>query len=150
MDYPITIRPAQPDDYPGLAALLHALAQTFIVPGMPREAATTFLRGNDTAALLAYRERGHLVRVAEVAGELAGFIAIRPPSHLFHLFVAQAFQRRGIARALWEHARGDAATFTVNSSPFAIPAYVAMGFQCDGPLACHNGITFQPMTYQRS
>jgi len=81
---------------------------------------------------------------------LAGFIAIRPPSHLFHLFVAQPFQRRGVARALWDHARGDAVAFTVNSSPYAIPAYEAMGFRCDGPLACHNGVTFQPMRYART
>ena len=149
MDHPVTIRPAELNDYSGLAALLQTLARTFIVPGMSQEAATTFLRENDTAALLAYREKGHVASVAEVDGKLAGFIAIRPPSHLFHLFVAQAFQRQGIARALWEHARGDATRFTVNSSPYAIPAYIAMGFQCDGPLACHNGVTFQPMTYQR-
>jgi GNAT superfamily N-acetyltransferase len=148
MNKPITLRPATAMDYPALADLLHALAQVFIVPGMPTEAAATFLRENDKEAMLAYRAQGHVVTVAEIGGELAGFIAIRPPSHLFHLFVAQPFQRRGVARALWCAARGDAGRFTVNSSPYAIPAYAAMGFACAGPLACHNGVTFQPMKFE--
>ena len=130
--------------------MLRTLAQTYIVPGMPVEAAATFLRANDEAGLLDYRAQGHVVSVAEVDGAIAGFIAIRPPSHLFHLFVAQPFHRRGIARFLWEHARGEAAAFTVNASPYAIPAYAAMGFECAGPLACHNGVIFQPMTYRRN
>jgi len=146
----ITLRPAALGDYPHLAQMLRTLAQTYIVPGMPVEAAATFLRSNDEAGLLAYREQGHVASVAEVGGIIAGFIAVRPPSHLFHLFVAQDFHRRGIARALWEHARGEAGVCTVNSSPYAVPAYAAMGFACDGPPACHNGVTFQPMIYRRS
>ncbi|HEX8479106.1 MAG TPA: GNAT family N-acetyltransferase [Telluria sp.] len=148
MDNPITMRPATATDYPLLADLLQTLAQAFIVPGMPPEAAATFLRENDKEAMLAYREQGHVVTVAEIAGELAGFIAIRPPSHLFHLFVAEPFQRRGVARALWCASRGNATRFTVNSSPYAIPVYTAMGFACAGPLACHHGVTFQPMTFE--
>jgi GNAT superfamily N-acetyltransferase len=149
MDKQITMRPATAADYPALADLLHALALVFIVPGMPVEAAATFLRENNKDAMLAHREKGHVVTVAEIAGELAGFIAIRPPGHLFHLFVAQPFQRRGVARALWCAARGDAARFTVNASPYAIPVYTAMGFACAGPLACHHGVTFQPMSWAR-
>src|SRR6476469_1358520 len=36
--------------------------------------------------------------------QLAGFIAIRDGSHLFHLFVDRSHQRLGIARRLWERA----------------------------------------------
>ena len=42
--------------------------------------------------------------VAELDGQVAGFVAMRDNSHLFHLFVAAAHQRIGIARALWEQA----------------------------------------------
>ena len=34
--------------------------------------------------------------------QLAGFIAIRDGSHVFHLFVERSHQRQGIARRLWE------------------------------------------------
>jgi GNAT superfamily N-acetyltransferase len=147
MEQAMQIRAADIDDYAGMAGMLHALATAFITPGMTTEAAATFLRSNDAAALLAYRRDGHLSSVALVDGVIAGFITIRPPSHLFHLFVGQQWQRRGIARALWDsvpHAAG----FTVNSSPYAVPVYAALGFTCTGPMACHMGVSFQPMVYQ--
>jgi GNAT superfamily N-acetyltransferase len=149
MEQEILIRPARLDDMALLADMLHALAMRFIVPGMPPEAAATFLRENDGAALLAYRERGHATSLAEIDGVVAGFISIRPPSHLFHLFVGEARQRRGVARALWDSVRANADTFTVNASPYAVPAYLALGFCCAGPPACRNGVSYQPMRWQR-
>ena len=144
----IVIRSAADSDFPGMAHLLRTLATTFIVPGMPPEAAATFLRENDQPALLAYRAAGHVTRVADIDGALAGFISIRPPHHLFHLFVAERWHRRGVARALWDAARAQAApgaAFTVNASPYAVPAYAALGFRCDGPPQCRNGVPYQPM-----
>lgn len=148
MEQNILIRPALETDYLAMAGMLHTLASRFIVPGMPAEAAATFLRGNDEAALLAYRARGQVASVAQIGAELAGFIAVRPPSHVFHLFVAERWHRRGVARALWRTAcaqAAPAAVFTVNSSPYAVPAYEALGFRCDGAPQCRNGMTFQPM-----
>ena len=149
----MTIQPAEIEDYAVIANMLHALALKFIVPGMTTEAAATFLRGNDEGALLAYRDAGHVTSVAVIDDQIAGFIAIRPPSHVFHLFVAEKWQRRGVARALWEHVLEHAAaagigSFTVNASPYAVPAYLALGFQCDGPLACRASVSFQPMIYR--
>src|SRR6476646_11052867 len=66
--------------------------------------------------------------------QLAGFIAIRDGSHLFHLFVERTHQRQGIARRLWERALrelcapGSDGAFTVNSSLSAVPVYQAFGF----------------------
>jgi GNAT superfamily N-acetyltransferase len=150
MDRQIWIRDAREDDFPVLGALFKTLAQTFITPGMAPESAATFLRESDTDAMLAHRANGHLVSIAEVDGATAGFITIRPPGHLFHLFVAQPFQRLGVARRLWDSARGEATQFTVNASPYAVPAYEALGFVCAGPIACVRGVSFQPMTYQRN
>ena len=42
--------------------------------------------------------------LAYSGSQLAGFIAIRDGSHLFHLFVERSHQRQGIARRLWERA----------------------------------------------
>ena len=150
MDRQILIRAARDDDYPVIAALFNTLAQTFITPGMAPESAATFLRENDREAMLANRARGHVVTIAEVDGATAGFIAIRPPSHVFHLFVAAPFHRRGVARQLWESARGAATQFTVNASLHAVPAYEALGFARSAPMACVRGVSFQPMMYQRA
>lgn len=146
------IRPAEQNDYPVMAHMLHGLALKFIVPGMTTEAAATFLRSNDEAALLAYRDAGHVASVAVIDDQIAGFIAIRPRNHVFHLFVAQQWQRRGVARALWEHvleqAGPETGAFTVNSSPYAVPAYLALGFTCSAPRDCHMGVSYQPMIYR--
>jgi GNAT superfamily N-acetyltransferase len=83
--------------------------------------------------------------------QLAGFIAIRDASHLFHLFVARSHQRQGIARCLWERALrelcapGSNGAFTVNSSLSAVPVYQAFGFVPAGSLQSVHGISFLPM-----
>ena len=49
--------------------------------------------------------------LAYSGSQLAGFIAIRDGSHLFHLFVERSRQRQGIARRLWERALAAAVRF---------------------------------------
>ena len=83
--------------------------------------------------------------------QLAGFIAIRDGSHLFHLFVARSHQRQGIARRLWERALRELCApnsdgdFTVNSSLSAVPVYQAFGFVPAGSIQSAHGISFLPM-----
>jgi GNAT superfamily N-acetyltransferase len=83
--------------------------------------------------------------------QLAGFIAIRDGSHLFHLFVGRAHQRKGLARRLWEQAlrelgtSGSREAFTVNSSLLAVPVYRAFGFVPSDSTKNADGISFVPM-----
>src|SRR5690606_40652166 len=78
-------------------------------------------------------EAGFDYHVAEVAGEIVGVVGMRDGSHVYHLFVAEEHQGRGLGRALWEHAkaeclrRGRPAAFTVNSSRGAVPIYERFG-----------------------
>jgi len=89
--------------------------------------------------------------VAYSVSQLAGFIAIRDGSHLFHLFVDRARQRQGIARQLWQRALEELCApnsdgcFTVNSSLSAVPVYQAFGFLPTGPIQSAHGISFLPM-----
>jgi GNAT superfamily N-acetyltransferase len=83
--------------------------------------------------------------------QLAGFIAIRDGSHLFHLFVARAHQRQGLGRLLWQQALLELCTpsnegvFTVNSSLSAVPVYLSFGFAPAGSRQSAHGISFLPM-----
>lgn len=83
--------------------------------------------------------------------ELAGFIAIRDGSHLFHLFVGRAHQRQGLGRRLWQQALRELCTpnseggFTVNSSLAAVPVYCSFGFAPAGSTQSVDGISFLPM-----
>jgi GNAT superfamily N-acetyltransferase len=89
--------------------------------------------------------------VAYSDSQLAGFIAIRDGSHLFHLFVERAHQRQGIARRLWELALRELCApsieggFTVNSSLSAVPVYHAFGFAPAGSIQSVHGISFLAM-----
>ena len=89
--------------------------------------------------------------LAYSGSQLAGFIAIRDGSHLFHLFVERSHQRQGIARRLWERALEKMCAlasdggFTVNSTLPAVPVYQAFGFVPAGSIQRMHGISFLPM-----
>jgi GNAT superfamily N-acetyltransferase len=93
--------------------------------------------------------------VAYSDSQLAGFIAIRDGSHLFHLFVERAHQRQGIARRLWERALEELCApnsdggFTVNSSLSAVLVYQSFGFTPAGSIQSMHGISFLPMRRPR-
>ena len=69
-------------------------------------------------------------RVALIEGQLVGVLGIRDSERIMHLFVAESYQRRGIARALWSRAKselmadgGDVSVVT-NSSIYAFFAFL--------------------------
>lgn len=147
------IRLATPDDARAIAALIAGFQRELTVDP-DGGGAEGFLASVSEAA-----ERRYLASpryrflVAEWAGALAGFIALRDGSHLFHLFVAAPHQRTGVARTLWRHARdlaerenpGGIVAFTVNASPGAVAAYRAFGFCPAGDFVENDGIRFLPM-----
>lgn len=119
-------------------------------------------RGADEflAAVSVEAERGYIrsdryeFLLAETETKLAGFIAMRDRTHVFHLFVAPNRQRQGLAGELWRRAleaalsRGHAKEFTVNSSPNAVPVYERFGFERISDPVQEQGISFVPMRYR--
>ena len=136
-----------------VARLLEVLAREYFLGACSPEQASTFLRDNDAAAIRRLVAQGYAYHVAEIGGQLAGFIAVRDRSHVYHLFVAAAFHRRGIARSLWQHAKaaavaaGGEGSFTVNASNYAVPMYESLGFARTLPMQCKDGLEFNPMVY---
>ena len=90
-------------------------------------------------------------QIAHLGGQLAGVVAMRDNTHLFHLFVPRALHRRGLARQLWLAARdaslakGEVTAFTVNSSVYALPFYESLGFVATAPKVEADGIAYVPM-----
>lgn len=145
-----TLRAGTPDDAESIAALIASYADDLV---LDRAQAAPYL-----ASVSVEAERGYLASpryrfVIADAGRrgLAGFIAMRDTTHLFHLFVERSWHGRGLARALWSHVQGeiDAAAssrrHTVNSSLMAVPVYRAFGFAETGPVTHAHGIAFVPM-----
>jgi GNAT superfamily N-acetyltransferase len=92
--------------------------------------------------------------VALVRGALVGAIGVNGEPRIVHLFVAENFHRRGIARALWESAKteltgavpaGEEQKVLVRSSLYAVAAYERLGFLAYGPTTEGVGVTYVPM-----
>jgi GNAT superfamily N-acetyltransferase len=145
------IRRATKEDAQAISQLILSLAHYFTLH--PKgEGAEKFLSSISSSAITSYIEADNFMYFTGFLGDkLAGVAAIRDITHIFHLFVAEQFQRQGIARQLWTYAResaileGNIRGFTVNSTPYALPVYEGFGFYATGPRAEKDGIAFIPM-----
>lgn len=145
------IRPATTDDAQAISDLIFSLAHYFTLH--PKgEGAEGFFKSISPSAIKVYIEADNFMYFGGFVGsKLAGIVAIRDKTHLFHLFVAKEFQGQGIARKLWNCARnsaiqtGNVEGFTVNSTPYALPVYEGFGFHATGPKVETQGIAFVPM-----
>jgi ribosomal protein S18 acetylase RimI-like enzyme len=133
------IRSLAPDDIPACAALLRRAAEEFILHESTPADGAVFLAEQGEDGMRGFLAQGFVYHLAEVDGELAGFIAIRERSHVYSLYVDKRFHRRGIARSLWDTARvaatgpGHPGFFTVNASNHALPFYASLGFVPTAP-----------------
>jgi ribosomal protein S18 acetylase RimI-like enzyme len=144
------IRPILDTDIPAAAALLRRAAETFILHESSPEDAAAFLVDQGETKLRERIGAGYAYHVAEVDGILAGFVGVRDRSHVYGLYVDARWQRRGIARRLWETARdaalgpGHPGFFTVNASNYAVPLYEALGFERTAPMQV-SIVRYNPM-----
>lgn len=81
---------------------------------------------------------------------LMGVIAMRDVSHISLFFVREEHHRKGVGRALFEHAALECGIkrITVNSSPYAVPVYRALGFSQTAGEQLQDGIRYTPMEYE--
>ncbi len=82
--------------------------------------------------------------------KLVGVLGIETKGHICLLFVAKELHRQGIAKTLLKEGLllfrdKNFSQITVNSSPYAVPAYQRMGFAVTQPEQDVNGIRFTPM-----
>lgn len=135
-----------------ISALILELSAPFYV-ALDREGAEPFLASISVSAVRGYMQASNFSYLIARCplGTLAGLIAMRDQTHLFHLFVAEPFQRKGLGRRLWEQAKARvnaqnaASGFTVNASLNAVPVYESFGFEKQGRIRVAHGVTFQPM-----
>ncbi len=84
-------------------------------------------------------------------GKLIGEIAIRPDKkHICFFFVDGRYHRRGIGTRMFQRLLEDYPdeTITLNSSPYGLPFYKAIGFVPIDEEKTVNGIRFTPMKYE--
>ncbi|AJG24975.1 GNAT family N-acetyltransferase [Cupriavidus basilensis] len=151
----LIIRHAGIEDAAGMSALALSVAHYFTIEASGA-GAEDFLASLSPDAMSGYVTSPRFHYLVACRGEqLAGILAMRDVSHLFHLFVAPQMHRSGIAGALWQAASqaaiasGEVREFTVNSSPFATVVYERFGFRAIGPRAQTKGIAYVPMRLAR-
>ena len=145
------IRLATTEDVESISQLIKGLADYFTIDRQGH-GAEAFLQSIEPVAIQGYVTAPNFSYfIGLVERQLAGVVAVRDITHLYHLFVAQEFQGQGLSRQLWQHAKevatsaGNLTGFTVNSTPFAVPVYERFGFKATGPRVETNGIAFVPM-----
>lgn len=145
------IRPALVADAPAIVALIDEL-MPFLTLHPDGAGAEKFVAHCRLPAIEGYlSQEKYFYQIAHLGGELAGVVAMRDNTHLFHLFVPRALHRRGIALQLWQAARdasiarGEVTAFTVNSSVYALPFYEELGFVATGSRVEADGIAYVPM-----
>jgi GNAT superfamily N-acetyltransferase len=141
----LIIRPARVIDAPAISALICDLLP-FMTLDPAGAGAERFISGMRMPAIASYvLDERYRYLTAWLDEQLAGVVALRDGSHLFHLFVARGLQGQGLARQLWEAVRDDRIGFSVNSSVHALPMYEKFGFAASGPRVEADGIAYVPM-----
>ena len=147
----LTIRLAVDSDVQGISALIHSQLH-HRAPAPTGPAPPEFLAGFAPETIQGYlASQRYRYWIALMEGQLVGVLGIRDRKQLLHLFVAELFQRRGIASALWKQARSELITaggevrLSVNSSIYALPVYERFGFKTIGPRVEGAGVTYIPM-----
>jgi GNAT superfamily N-acetyltransferase len=147
----MNLRPAHPNDAAAISGLIRSLSHRLTVSPSGEDAEEFFARIGPEAVAERLAACNFVHFVAEQHSSVVGVVAMRDHRHLFHLFVAEPSQAKGIGRALWLAVRdlalaaGNPGSFTVNSSPSAIGAYERFGFTRVGPEVIQHGIAFVPM-----
>lgn len=145
----ISIRRANKGDAQQLENLVSSLSHFYLSPdviSLPHWLSTS-LQLDQFEARLESVEFTNIV--AELDDCIVGYISIQGNSHLYHLFVSQKHQRRGIARQLWAEALKMCLSlkYTVRSSMCAIPIYTSFGFMVTESIREKDGIKYQSMEF---
>lgn len=148
----LEIWPARLSEADATVALALRAFDEFIAPDYPNEGIDHFYANVTPDSLTDVISDGGIVLVATVDGTLAGVVTVRDESHISWLYVEKVFHARGIGRELVIRAAEQirertpgATSITLNSSPFALPIYLRMGFQTTGPEMTKNGMRMIPM-----
>lgn len=118
-----------------MAALVHASFRAYVAADWELVAQETLLADTSAEKLGARIAESAIALVYEEEGNMLGVVLLPRPSLVQLCFVAPGHLGKGIGRALWEAARTrveerfpETKTVELNSSPYAVAAYKALGF----------------------
>lgn len=129
------LRKASADDAQAISELVQAGFIEHIAPDWEPSAQRSFLEETEPDKLEPKLSEAAVCLVCEQHGQVLGVIFVPRPTLVQLLFVAPGHLRKGIARSLWSAVRAhleekhpEVTTVELNSSPYAVAAYTALGF----------------------
>lgn len=134
MTQAIALRPMLPDDGPALAAIFAASIDELTGGDYTPDQQAAWIATAESEAAFSARLQGHLTILAVVAGEVAGFAALKGAGTLEMLYVRPDVAGQGVGAALCDAlekiagARG-AEALTVAASDTAQPFFAKRGYE---------------------
>ena len=129
------VRHANVGDAPAISELVQAGFVERIAPDWELSAQQHFMLENEADKLAPKIESAALCLVCEHDTLLLGVIFLPRPTLVQLFFVAPGHLRKGVGRTLWnavrmhlEERHPEVKTVELNSSPYAVRAYEALGF----------------------
>ena len=129
------LREATAADAPAISDLVQSGFVQHIAPDWESSAQQSFLEDTGADQIASLISVASVCLVCEQEGRLVGVIFMPRPTLVQLFFVAPGHMRQGIGRALWSAVRSrlerhhpEVKTVELNSSPYAVAAYKALGF----------------------
>lgn len=148
----ITIRKIKSEEWDDMMGLVWKTFLRFEAPQFEEEGIRSFMDFISDERLKRLFEIGEYpVFGAYVEQKPVGTISLRNDCHISLLFVAEAFQKKGVGRLLVnrieEYVRDctNKSCLTVNAAPYATEFYHRIGFEDTQPQMQQDGIIFTPM-----
>ncbi|MCY1448516.1 Acetyltransferase (GNAT) domain protein [compost metagenome] len=141
------IRKMTHEDLPSANALCLEAFMLAVAPSLSAQGVETFTKVAAQEALAERMASGNLMLVCVAEGNLAGLIELKDGRHVTMLFVAPAWQRRGVGKRLVDAALEQARdnVVTVRASLSSVAAYEHYGFALAGEVGEIAGLVYQPM-----
>lgn len=148
----MTIRKANIADAKDLSTLAMSLSHFYLaqnITHLPHWLADNF---SESQFLDRLSSNDYTHFVVETDHNIVGFIAIKHPNHLYHLFVDEKYHGQGIGKQLWQYAfkaldLSKQGNITVRASLYAVPVYEKFGFVAYEAISEKDGVNFLTMAY---
>ncbi|QSX31803.1 GNAT family N-acetyltransferase [Shewanella cyperi] len=151
----MNIRKALIDDAKAISELIVPLTAKHICPTCDASVHSLLLHSMSVGKIEHYLSTNHFYVVAvNLNDEVVGVAGVRDYAHLYHLFVDDNHQGKGLSRKLWEAVKeeslrnGNSGRFTVNSALNSENVYLRLGFRRTEGVRNREGMMDIPMVLE--
>ena len=146
------LRDGCPADLPAVSRFVLAVCERDVFEHFDEAGRDTLREIYGLESLRNQLKTGGPLVIAESGNELVGAAAMRPPAHVYLLYVLGSRRRQGLGRRLMQRLVSrcqEAEHITLNAHLEAVPFYESLGFRADGPRQTEKGLQFLPMALER-